>query len=263
MYKKIYSFLLCSLVLFNCVKPCIAQSSSRIITSFKVLEDSLTLFDKIRNRQIPVALYFPQTTKKLKNQPLIIVSHGYWQNKGGSNKTYTYIAKHLAKHGYFVASIQHELPNDDLIPTTGIPQVVRLPFWERGSDNILFVLNELKKTQPHLDYKHVVLIGHSNGGDMSILFAHKHPDLVDKVISLDSRRMPFPRTAQPKLYSLRSSDQVADEGVLPNLEEQKKYEITIIKLNNTIHNDMDDRANEVQRKEINEYIMLFLDRKIK
>lgn len=258
MFKKICSFLLCSVVLFNYVKPCIAQTSSTNIASFKVLEDSLMLFDKNRNRQIPVALYFPQTTKKLKNQPLVIVSHGYWQNKGGSNKAYTSIAKHLVTHGYFVASIQHELPNDDLIPTTGIPQIVRRPFWERGSDNILFVLNELKKTQPHLDFKHVILIGHSNGGDMSVLFAHKHPDLVDKVISLDSRRMPFPRTAQPKLYSLRSSDQVADEGVLPSLEEQKKYGITIIKLNNTIHNDMDDNANEAQRKEINEYIMRFL-----
>ncbi|MBB5621242.1 hypothetical protein HDE69_002295 [Pedobacter cryoconitis] len=47
---------------------------------------------------------------------------------------------------------------------------------------------------------------------MSMLFATQHPELVDKVISLDNRRMPFPRVSKPRIYSLRSSDQPADEG---------------------------------------------------
>jgi hypothetical protein len=72
--------------------------------------------------------------------------------------------------------------------------------------------------------------------------------------------MSFPRTQQPKIFSLRSSDQVADEGVLPTLEEQQKYKMRIIKLVNTIHNDMDDHANAEQRKEINNYILDFLNK---
>ncbi len=120
------------------------------------------------------------------------------------------------------------------------------------------MLHELERLKPGLDYKHLILIGHSNGGDMSMLFAQKYPDLVDKVISLDNRRMAFPRTKRPKLYSLRSSDQPADEGVLPTPEEQKRFGITIIKLPNTVHNDMNDDGTAAQQEEINEYILGFL-----
>jgi len=93
---------------------------------------------------------------------------------------------------------------------------------------------------------------------MVALFPQKHPDIVDKIITLDNRRMAFPITADPRVYSLRSSDQPADEGVLPTEEEQKKYGMTIIKLSNTTHNDMDDRADKKQRKEIRDYIMSFI-----
>lgn len=183
-------------------------------------QDNLSLFDASRNRTVPVALYLP--VKQTAHPKVIIVSHGYQANRSGSNKNHSYLCQKLATAGYYVASIQHELPTDSLIPSTGIPQVIRRPHWERGAANILFVLNELKRTKPDLDYKHVTLIGHSNGGDMSMLFAQKYPDLIDKVISPDNRRMPFPRTKHPKLYSLRSSDQPADEGVLPHCRRAKR-----------------------------------------
>ncbi|MES1181205.1 MAG: alpha/beta hydrolase [Flavobacterium sp.] len=206
-----------------------------------------------------MALYLPKSDKKIENQKLVIFSHGYYANRGGSNKECSYLTAFLASKGYFVASIQHELPTDALIPQTGIPQVVRRPFWERGVKNILFVLNELRKDYPDLDYKHLILIGHSNGGDMCMLFGQEHPDLVDKIISLDNRRVAFPRTKQPKIYSLRSSDQPADEGVLPTLEEQLKYDIKIVQLKSTKHNNMDNSGNRKQKKEINKYKLTFLN----
>lgn len=222
-------------------------------TPFK--QDSVVFFDATRNRAIPVELYVPSKEKKAK---VVIVSHGYGFNKGGDNRAYSYLTEALAASGYLVASIQHELPTDELLPLTGIAQVVRRPNWERGTANIYFVLGELRKKFPRADYQHVTLIGHSNGGDMSMLFAHKHPTLLSKVISLDNRRMPFPRTQHPKIYSLRSSDQPADDGVLPTLEEQAAFGITVVKLPNTIHNNMDNSANESQRKEIITYVLDFL-----
>ncbi|MDI5894010.1 alpha/beta hydrolase [Flavobacterium algoritolerans] len=225
---------------------------------FEVKSDSDSWLDSSRNRLIPVAFYSPIVKDKISNQQLVIVSHGYGENKPGANKSYSYLTKKLASKGYFVVSIQHELATDDLLPLTGIPQVVRRSNWERGAENILFVLNELKRIKPELDFKHVNLVGHSNGGDMTVLFAHKYPNLANKIISLDNRRMSLPRTSQPKIYSLRSSDQPADEGVLPTVEEQKKFGIKIIKLPNTIHNDMNDRGNKRQKKEINAYILGFL-----
>jgi pimeloyl-ACP methyl ester carboxylesterase len=220
--------------------------------SFK--SDTSTLFDQSRNRKIPVAYYKPQNA----NPKIVIISHGYEANQPGSYLKYSYLTDYLASKGYFVVSIQHELPTDSLIPDTGIPQIVRRPFWDRGADNILFVINELKKSNTELDFKHITLIGHSNGGDMTALFAQKYPGIVEKIITLDNRRMALPRTNNPKVYSLRSSDLPADKDVIPTDEEQKMFGMTIIKLPNTIHNDMSDVANEKQKKEIQNYVISFL-----
>ncbi len=220
--------------------------------------DTFNLFDQIRQREIPIAIYKP--TSKISGKPkLVIFSHGYGQNKGGDYLAYSYLTEFLASKGYFVVSIQHELYTDSLLPLAGNLQIVRRPFWERGADNILFVINELKKTNPELDYKHISIIGHSNGGDMTALFPQKYPNIVEKIITLDNRRMSLPKTKKIKVYSLRSSDQPADEGVLPSEKELKMYDIKIIKLENTTHNEMDDNANVSQRKEIQNYIFNFLN----
>ena len=49
------------------------------------------------------------------------------------------------------------------------------------TQDILFVMSELEKTNPNLDLSKVTLIGHSNGGDISMLFATTHPELSYKV----------------------------------------------------------------------------------
>ncbi|GAB3542766.1 alpha/beta hydrolase family protein [Spirosoma fluminis] len=238
------------------------KATPNLVTSetYDVAFDTLTLFDKARNRQIPVAFYSPKTDKKPANQRVVIFSHGYGQNKGGDYVAYSYLTEYLASKGYFVASIQHELPTDSLMPSTGVPQVVRRPFWDRGADNILFIINELKNLKPNLDFRHITLIGHSNGGDISALFPQKYPNIVDRIITLDNRRMALPKVKTSKIFSLRSSDQPADEGVLPTAEEQKQYGIIIIKLSNTTHNDMDDHASAAQRQEINDYVLTFLEK---
>ena len=93
---------------------------------------------------------------------------------------------------------------------------------------------------------------------MTALFAQKYPTIVSKIITLDNRRVALPRTIKPRIYSLRSSDQPADKGVVATAEEQKKFTMTIIKLPNTIHNDMDNNANPAQRREIQDFFMKFL-----
>jgi|SRR5579875_3371392 len=251
MNKNIYLVLLASLLFTSCLTNSKIPNSKTYTFGF----DTLTLFDQSRDRAIPVAFYKP----RIDSPKIVIFSHGYGRNEGGHYLYYSYLTEYLASKGYFVVSIQHELPTDSLIPSTGMPQIVRRPFWKRGADNILFVIEELKKTNPELDFSHIALIGHSNGADMSAFFPQKYPGIVDKIITLDNRRMPLPRTTYPKVYSLRSSDQPADEGVLPSDEEQKKFGIIIIKLPNTIHNDMDDRANKRQRKEIRSFILRFLN----
>ena len=237
------------------------QTSSSAVTQIAVSEvhemrvDTLRLWDAARRRAIPVALFHPATQTRT---PVVVMSHGYGANQGDRYLMYQYLTRFLAEKGYAVVSIQHELPTDDLIPTTGTPQVVRRPFWERGAENIRFVLKELPHLMPNADLGNVTLIGHSNGGDMSVLLAHQSPALVRRVISLDSRRMPFPLQKQPRLFSLRSSDQQADEGVLPNVEAQQKYGIQLVELPNVQHNDMDDSGTPAQHAVIQGYVLRFL-----
>jgi predicted peptidase len=235
---------------------CFAGKSA-VAQDYKTQLDTLKWLDASRSRIIPTAIY-RQANKKIKKQPVVIISHGYGQNSPDSYLGYSALAEKLASNGYFVISIQHELPTDSLLPMTGTPQIVRRPFWERGADNILYVINALKKTEPKLDFSRITLIGHSNGGDMTALFPQKYPGIVSKIITLDNRRMALPRTNFPKVYSLRSSDQPADEGVLPTDEEQAKFGITIIKLPSTPHNNMGNGANAAQQKEINDYVLSFL-----
>jgi predicted peptidase len=251
-------FIIALLVLTSCLTRKNAVNHTSPNQSYEVSLDTLKLFDPLRNREVPIAIFKPKHYASNSPQRVVIFSHGYGQNRSGSYLAYSYLTSFLASKGFFVASIQHELQTDSLIPSAGIPQIVRRPFWDRGANNILFAINELKKSNPQLDFRHVTLIGHSNGADMTALFPQKYPDVVEKIITLDNRRMGLPRTSQPKVYSLRSSDQPADTGVLPTDEEQKKFGITIIKLLNTKHNDMDDSGSEAQHSEINNYILKFL-----
>lgn len=262
MKRKSFVILLLSLLVFVFLsaenakaQTALDQRENKLIRNSAIKTENLNLFDKTRNRSVPVALYSPvsESPAKLKSKKLKL-NHGY----GMKNTEYSFIAETLVKHGYFVASIQHELPTDEPMPTVGKPSEVRRPFWERGVQNILFVIEEIKRTRPEIDSKNLLLAGHSNGGDMAMLFAEKHPKRARKIISLDNRRMPLPRTKRPQILSIRSSDQTADEGVLPPAEEQEKFDIKIVKLENTIHNDMWDGATDEQKRKINRVISSFL-----
>ncbi|SHK07857.1 alpha/beta hydrolase family protein [Chryseobacterium polytrichastri] len=239
---------------------CSSQNNIHTNSNYKVKLDTLTLFDQSRNRKIPIAFYSPETNRKILNQQVIIFNHGYGANKGGDYFIYSYLTEKLASKGYFVVSIQHELPTDSLLPLEGNLQIVRMPFWENGTENILFVLNKLKKSKPELDYKHLTLIGHSNGGDMIALFGNKYPDLVYKIIAMDNRRMYLPRTSIPKIYTLRSNDYPADEGVLPTKEEQEKYHITV-QSTNINHGKMDNKGNIKEKKILNDFVLKYLNDK--
>jgi peptidoglycan/xylan/chitin deacetylase (PgdA/CDA1 family) len=161
--------------------------------NFFINATSLALFDKTRNRSIPVERYVNggsdyKAKAGMIKLPVVILSHGYTMK----NSEYSFIANSLAAQGYFVASIQHDIEGDPNLPMEGKLDAERKSHWERGVKNIQFVLEELKRTDPTLDVEKVTLMGHSNGGDISMLFASLYPKRVQNVISLDSLRMRYP-----------------------------------------------------------------------
>lgn len=220
-------------------------------------EFSICLYDSARQRPIHVTVYQPYKVNS--HTKVIIFNHGYDGNKNPvSNQTYAYLTRFLSKKGYYIISIQHELPNDPLLAMEGAFMRTRMPNWERGVENIRFTIHEFKKLKAELNWKELTIIGHSNGGDMTMLFATEYPELLSKAISMDHRRMIMPRVSQPQIYTLRGCDYEADPYVIPTNDEQQKYHITVIKLDGITHSDMGQRGTDEQHQRITKYIWKFL-----
>lgn len=168
------------------------------------------------------------------------------------------LSRFLSQKGYFVISIQHESSNDPLLAMDGDFMQTRMSDWERGVENILFSINVFKKLKQTLDWNELTVIGHSNGGDVTMLFASKYPGMLAKAISLDHRRMVMPRCSRPWIYTLRGCDYEADKQVIPTEEEQQEFNITVVKLDGIRHTDMDDKGSIEQHDQMLRYIYEFL-----
>ena len=219
--------------------------------------DTLLWHDASRNRDVPIALYQDPKLAQSPHSPIVIICHGYNENKGTPYLGYSFIANAMAARGYFVISVQNELPNDSLIPQEGEILKVRRPYWMRCVSNISFVLQTLKSNYPNLDYGHITLLGHSAGGDAVALFATMYPRVVTDIITLDNRRIPLPRDSAIKVLSLRSSDQPADPGVLPSTQEMSAFGMFVRPMKGLLHVDMCDRATDSQKKEMLKSILNF------
>jgi pimeloyl-ACP methyl ester carboxylesterase len=186
--------------------------------------------------------------------PVAILSHG----NTVKHTEYSFIANMLAARGFLVASIQHDLPEDKpLVTRDGSLYVGRLQTYERGMENILFAISELKKREPNADYKHLLLAGHSNGGDISMFFAQQHPELVKRVVTLDNLRVPFVMSGA-KILSFRSRDWKPDPGVVPDPEAAKEAGIDIVRTD-AQHVDMSDRGTDSVKQRIQDTLDRFLN----
>lgn len=204
----------------------------------------MCMCDTQRSRNIPIVIY---EGKKI-NRGLVIISPGY----GVQNTEYSFIANALTGKGFLVVSIQHDLETDKPLPRTGDLFKQRKFFWENGVQNILFVINELRKIKPDVDTRKVILIGHSNGGDTSMMFATLYPKIVSKIVSLDSRRYPFPKSKHIDILRFGVSDDEPDNGVVPNSG------IQVIYPKGALHNDLCDRGNTHIKVQIQKSIIQFL-----
>lgn len=219
-------------------------------------EYTICLYDSARNRPVPVAVYQPRKVDK--HTKVIVFNHGYGQNIPGSYRAYSCLTRPLSEKGYYVISIQHELPEDPPLAMSGNFIQTRMPNWKTGVENIRFTIEEFKKIKPELNWNSIALIGHSNGGDMVMLFATEYPGLIQKAISLDHRRMIMPRTKTPEICTLRGCDYDADEGVIPDTEEQIRYHIPVIRLGGIRHGDMDNKGSKEQHNTILGHLYRFL-----
>ncbi len=233
------------------------------ISKWAIRHETLNWFDAKRQRPVTVDLsvrrdYEMKADAGYWKLPVAIISHG----NTVKHTEYFFLANVFAARGYLVASVQHDLPTDaPLMTKEGSLYVGRLAVYERGQENILFAINELKKIQPNADYDHLTMVGHSNGGDISMFFAQQHAELVRRVVTLDNLRVPFVTDGRAlKILSFRSHDPQfkADPGVLPSDTRAKEAGIDIVRTD-AQHTDMSDRGPDSVKENIQNSIDKFLN----
>ena len=218
-----------------------------------IRHETLTFYDSARGRSVPVHVAVRwdkemQADAGMIKLPVAVLNHG----NTVKNTEYSFLANVFAARGYLAISPQHDLPDDPpMVTKPGELYVGRLPQMQRGVGNIHFALAEMKKIEPNADYTKVTMVGHSLGGDISMLFAKEHPEAVKKVVTLDNLRVPFVTDGKFKILSFRSKDTQfkPDPGVVPDDEQCEQAGITVVKTDFQ-HNDMRDTGPDQAKMSI-------------
>ena len=163
-------------------------------SKWAIRHETMTFYDATRDNR-PVAVDIAvrrdkemQASAGMITLPVAILNHG----NTVKFTEYSFLANVFAARGYLAMSIQHDLPTDaPLVTKVGELYVGRLPQYHRGVANIRFAVDEMKKVVANADYDHLTMVGHSNGGDISMYFAKMYPDNIKKVVTLDNLRVPF------------------------------------------------------------------------
>jgi pimeloyl-ACP methyl ester carboxylesterase len=232
-------------------------------SKWAIRHQTITWLDPARNkRPVAVDVAVRRDKEMLANADMITLPVAIL-NHGNTVKftEYSFLANIFAARGYLVVSIQHDLPTDaPMVTKVGEIYVGRLPQYQRGVDNIRFAIDEMKQVQPNADYDHLTMVGHSNGGDITMYFAKMYPDEIKKVVTLDNLRVPFMTDGKFKILSFRSKDPVfkPDPGVVPDEAICEKSGITIVQTAYQ-HTWMSDRGPDEAKSSIQGQLDKFLE----
>lgn len=231
-------------------------------SKWAIRHQTLTFYDASRQRPVEIDIAVRrdkemQAEGGLAELPVAVLNHG----NTVKFTEYSFLANLFAARGYLAISIQHDLPTDGpLVTKVGEPYVGRLPVYEKGVANIDFAVAQLRTILPNADYHHLTMVGHSNGGDISMYYAYLHPELIRRVVTLDNLRVPFMIDGKFKTLTFRSEDPVfkTDPGVVPAREVCDKAGITVVNTQFQ-HTEMSDRGPTSVKNAIAESLDRFLD----
>jgi hypothetical protein len=235
-------------------------------SKWAIHHETMTFYDATRGRPVAVDVAIRRDKEMQANAGMLVLPVAIL-NHGNTVKytEYSFLANTFAARGYMAISIQHDLATDaPLVTKVGEPYVGRLPVYKRGVANILFAISKMKNVQPHADYDHLTMVGHSNGGDIAMYFAKIHPDEVKRLVTLDNLRVPFVTDGRFKILSFRSKDPnfKPDPGVVPDDEQCEESGITVVQTKYQ-HTEMSDRGPEDVKTAIQNQLDKFLDDKSK
>ena len=232
-------------------------------SKWAIRHKTLTLYDPMRTDrpvEVDISVRRDREMESIADMitlPVAILNHG----NTVKFTEYSFLSNVFAMRGFLVVSVQHDIEADGAMVTQADEEYVgRRPHYNKGIANIMFVLDELKNSYPNADYHQLTMVGHSNGGDISMYFAKRHPELIKKVVTLDNLRVPFITDGKFKILSFRSRDPLfkADPGVVPDEEMCQKAGITVVKTTYQ-HNELSDRGPDGVKSTIRSILDRFLD----
>jgi dienelactone hydrolase len=274
----------------NCLK--IADQPIKPTGQYLVSTQIQNFYDQKQHRLIPIEIYWPNNYKtanelspkliakdikaktiegfcyahpekqkiifnqKLKSLGIVLINPG---NKVAMTD-YSYLAVELASHGFFVVAIENQLKNDPKLTIRKPLIETRMPAWQRGVDNNLAVIEELKDQDysTSLDFNNITLIGHSLGGDTVMLFAKEYPDLAKNIVSLDNLRIDFPNQDKPKMLILRNQKRQDNPSTKEDMARAKKFAHQLIFIEGAAHRMFSDEGNNPVKSQINKAVVNFL-----
>ncbi|NMR25320.1 alpha/beta hydrolase [Pseudoalteromonas sp. NEC-BIFX-2020_015] len=219
--------------------------------------NSEVIVDKARDRAIPISISLPAYNEHCSQQtkcPVAFISAGY----GIAHTDYQFAVDVFTAKSYLSIAVAHELKNDPALNSNPPYMATRIENWHRGVVTLKFLVDKLSAKYPAYDFSHLTLFGHSNGGDISALYAAIYPNEVSNVITLDHRRMLLPRNKNIRVLTLRGSDYPADRDVLLNSRELVQYPVTQILIAKSRHNDMYDGGPNWLVERMSQEIIQFL-----
>jgi pimeloyl-ACP methyl ester carboxylesterase len=214
----------------------------------------LALEDESRGRRVPVEIYEPAAAKCPAKCRVLIFGTGY----RAQVSEYSFLLSALSANGILVVGVQHDLEQDSPMPSTGNVTLDRSPFWDRGITNIDFVVRSLGPRFSSHDWSRVILAGHSQGGDIAARLASRQNSAVSALVTLDNRRVPLPTTGSLPVLSIRSSDQPADPGVLPETAARDNPKVCVARMPATRHDDMNNSADGPAQARMINLVVRFL-----
>ncbi|BED88731.1 MULTISPECIES: alpha/beta hydrolase [unclassified Pseudoalteromonas] len=187
--------------------------------------------------------------------PVVIVI----SNFGVSNSDYTFVSKAFNQRGYLSVVMANEFNGALWNYRDKMGLSVRYENWQRAVNTVKTVIEQLTILYPKYDFSELTLLGHSNGGDISVLFATIHPDKVHTVVTLANRRMLLPRNKKIRTLTLRTDDAELDNRLLLSNVELKHYPVKQITIANASKDDMHDGGPKWLVERISKEVELFLD----
>jgi dienelactone hydrolase len=205
---------------------------------------------------VPVDTHLPANDRTCTGAapcPVAVLSPGY----GLKGADYSFITTRLTAMGYMVVALEQsgggKMMDPDADRVTQLHALARL-----GAQSLATALDATSVRYPQFNWRQLLLVGHSLGGDSSALFATENSERVFGLITLDNRRLALPRSSKTHVLTIRASDTTADSGVLPTEEERSRYGSCVVHIEGSRHNDMQDEGSEQLKSRITSAIDTFL-----